>query len=512
MINKLREIIEPKIEILGEQKTKDGSLTILAPWIQADRKNNNGRLYPLSLLQREIAQTQKRIEQGSAIGSADHPRGAFTTLSDASHIITKLEIDKSGKGWMTAKILPTSKGKNVIEIINAGGQLGISARGAGTVGRDGKVESDYKLLGIDIVTNPSEPTAVFDQSNIFESLDFEGENKGGNMKQKMMGISEDYIQEMMKDVYDLYIAEGTFTGSFESFKKRDEKFVLAAILVEEEKFKNTDEALEHLDKFKDSGNKNEDEDLEKAINKLERESYLNAVESGFKGEQKDWLKNCGSLREAMGIKKDDEEERVEKLTEEMINKRIRGYYHEAVAGGFKGDFNAWKEQYPKIVEMAKQPIKIAEKKKEKREFDGRMTLAEARGAGFKGTTEDFKKRYPEMELIVPEPPQKIKEVLDREMTEKELISEAGRIFTALSKDNPSSLTLEDVKKLLRREEGEKVDKRIRRKAIQIVSQEADGSVSHEKLKEMVEIEIKALKEARKKRLEANWKCYRRLLD
>lgn len=439
MKKKIREILQPEIEILSEKKSKDGSLTILAPWIQADRPNKNGRLYPLSLLQREVAETQKRIEQGSAIGSADHPSGAFTTLGDASHLITKLEIDKSGKGWMTAKILPTSKGKNVIEIIKAGGQLGISARGAGSISKDGRVESDYKLLGIDIVTNPSEPTATFDKSNVFESLEFSDESK--------------------------------------------------------------------------SKNKDKDKELEKAINKLERESYLGAVESGFKGDQKDWLRNCGSLREAMGIKEDEEEIRVEKLTEEAINKRIRGYYREAVSAGFKGDFNSWKEQYPKIVEMAKQPIKIAEKKKEKREFDGRMTLAEARGAGFKGTVTEFKEQYPDMELIVPEPPQEIKKVVDEERTEKEITEEAGRIFVALSKDNSSnSITLEDVKKLLMKEEEEKVDKRIRRKAIQIVSREADGSVSHEKLKEMVETEIKNLKEERKKRLAANWQCYRKLLS
>ncbi len=435
MIKKLREIIEPKIEILSERK-KDGSMMILAPWIQADRPNRNGRLYPLSLLQREVAQTQDRIESGSAIGSADHPGGAFTTLSDASHIITKLEMDKSGKGWMTAKILPTSKGKNVIEIIKAGGQLGISARGAGSVSKDGRVESDYKLLGIDIVTNPSEPTATFDKSNVFESLEFSDESK----------------------------------------------------------------------------NKDKDKELEEAINKLERDSYLGALDSGFKGDQKDWLKNCVSLREAMGLKEDDEDERVEKLTEEQINKRIRGYYREAVSAGFKGDFNAWKKQYPRIVEMAKQPIKIVEKKEVKRPFNGKMTLSEARGAGFKGTVQQFKEKYPEMELVLPAPPQKIKKVVERELTEKEITEEAGRIFTALSKDNPDNkIMLEDVKKILMEEEEEKVDKRIRKKAIMIVSQEADGSVSQEKLKEMVEIEIKNLKEERKKRLSANWKCYRRLL-
>ncbi|MCK4859733.1 MAG: hypothetical protein KAS87_04135, partial [Candidatus Omnitrophica bacterium] len=137
---------------------------------------------------------------------------------------------------------------------------------------------------------------------------------------------------------------------------------------------------------------------------------------------------------------------------------------------------------------------------------------EARGAGFKGTAEEFKEQYPEMELVLPSAPQKVKKVVERELTQKEIIEESARIFTALSKDNPDNkIMLEDVKKILMEEEEEKVDKRIRKKAIMIVSQEADGSVSQEKLKEMVEIEVKNLKEERRKRLNENWKCYRKLL-
>jgi len=132
-MEKLREILETKVKILSEKKNKYDSMTILAPWIVTGRKNQNGRLYGHDLIQREVARLQPSIKAGSAIGNADHPAGALSTLADASHIITKLELDKDGKGWMTAKILNTTKGKNVVEIIKAGGQLGISARGAGNV-------------------------------------------------------------------------------------------------------------------------------------------------------------------------------------------------------------------------------------------------------------------------------------------------------------------------------------------------------------------------------------------
>lgn len=438
MKKELREIIEPKIQILSERKSKDGSMTILAPWIQADRSNKNGRLYPLSLLQREVKSIQDRINSGAAIGSADHPAGAHTTLEDASHIIQKLEIDKDGKGWMEAKILPTSKGKNVIEIINAGGQLGISARGAGTVSPTGIVTNDYKLLGIDLCTNPSEPTAVFNKDNVFESAEFE----------------------------------------------------------------------ENLDTQQQI-------DLEESISDLEKQSFLGAVESGFKGTEIEWHKMYGGgLREMVGLPVSGREIPTEKLTEGQISARTHSYYVESVQAGYSGTFDEWKEKFPQIVESASK-VKVVEKKVEKKEkFVAKMSLAEAHQSGFVGTIAEWREQHPDIELILPAAPQE-KVVAEKILTEEALKQEAARIFTALS-DNPnSSLTLEDVKKMLQAEEEKKTDKRIRRKAIQIVSNDisnSGGNVSQEQIEKMVKIEIERLTEQRKLRREKNWQVYRKLLS
>jgi len=63
---KLQEIIETKIKILSEKKTKDGDVMLVSvPCIKSDIKNKNGRTYPKPLLQREITKVQKRIEQAS---------------------------------------------------------------------------------------------------------------------------------------------------------------------------------------------------------------------------------------------------------------------------------------------------------------------------------------------------------------------------------------------------------------------------------------------------------------
>ena len=433
MKKELREIIESKIQVLSEKKTKDGSLYILAPWIMTGEKNRNGRLYSQPLIRREVAKFQDRVKQGSAIGSADHPAGAFTTLDNASHIITKLTVDKDGKGWMEAKILPTSKGKNVIEIINGGGQLGISARGAGTVSPSGIVGDDYKLLGIDFCTNPSEPTAVFNKSNIFESAEFE----------------------------------------------------------------------ENLDTQRQK-------DLEESISNLEKESFLGACESGWKGTEEEWHEMYGGgLREMVGLPVSGRETPVQKLTEAQISARTYSYYKEAVNSGFIGTFGEWKEKYPRLVEMAGEKVVLSEKKEDiKEKFESKSTWEEIQLSGFVGTKAEFEEKFPDIKIIRPE--------IQKPIVERTLEQEAAIIFTGLSKDNPNSqITLEDVKRMLEKEEIVKADKRLRKRAIYIVNASLAGSGSYpsqEMLEKMVAMEIENLKEKRKEMREKNWLVYKIILS
>ena len=264
-MKKLQELIEAKAKILSESKD-DNVMNVSVPFIQSDVKNRNGRIYKKSLLQREIARVQGSVKKGSFIGAGDHPQGGIENIATASHIVTKLSLDEKGKGTAELRILPTERGKTIQTLIRNDAQLGVSVRGFGEVGRDGIVSDSYKLVGLDIVTNPSFKDSVFDKSNIFESQNFEEEAN---------------------------------------------------------------------------------ENLEKEIQALEKESYLGACESGYKGSQEDWEKQySNSLREAMGLPKaEGRETPVEKLTEEQIRKRIFSYYQEAVTAGFKGTFPEWKEKF-----------------------------------------------------------------------------------------------------------------------------------------------------------------------
>lgn len=431
-MKKLQELIEAKAKILSENKD-DNVMNVSVPWIQADKKNQNGRTYPKSLLQREIARVQSSVKKGSFIGTGDHPFSGIENIATASHIVTALSLDEKGQGWAEMRILPTERGKTIQTLIRNGATLGVSCRGFGNVGDDGRVSDDYKLVGVDVVTNPSFKNAVFDKSNIFESVEFEEENE-----------------------------------------------------VEKE--------------------------LESAINDLEKQSFLGAVESGFKGTEEEWHRMYGGgLREMVGLPVLDRETPVQKLTEEQIKNRTYGYFLEAQKAGYLGSFPEWKEKYPRLVEMASEAkVVLSEKKEEpKAPFKSKITWNEVVASGFIGTMDEWREKFPNIELIAPISPQK-------PIVERTLKQEAARIFTALSKENPNSqLTLESVIEMLEKEGESKREKKTRELAIYRVNKSLAGSgsdVSQQILTKMVDDEVKAIKEEKEERKRKNWQAYKRLLD
>jgi len=248
MKKELREIEkQDKFTILGEKKTKAGgsTMSVLVPWTKADVENINKRIYPKALLQREVDRVQKAVESGSFIGSGDHPASGLADIKTASHIVKKLWLDKDGRGWAQMEILDTERGKNVQSLIKAGGRLGISSRGFGDVDKSGRVQDSYKLVGIDIVMNPSVPSATFSKANIFESVDFEDEEK---VKKTGRKINERAIENILRLMYSTKVDEYGFDGSFEDFAKQKRTIVTAEWLLQEypDKFQNIEEALKYL--------------------------------------------------------------------------------------------------------------------------------------------------------------------------------------------------------------------------------------------------------------------------
>ena len=153
--------VEPVIVEQNEKGQKE--YFIEGPFMQAEIKNRNGRVYPKDIMKKEVDRYVKEfVEKDRAFGELGHPEGPTINLDKVSHMITKLEQD--GKNFMgRAKILSTPNGQIVRNLINDGAKLGVSSRGLGSLETRGGaqvVKDDFQLAtAADIVADPSAPEA-----------------------------------------------------------------------------------------------------------------------------------------------------------------------------------------------------------------------------------------------------------------------------------------------------------------------------------------------------------------
>jgi len=167
-MNKVKLISEEFISdveyITEERENGKKDYKIKGVFMQADIKNKNGRVYPMEILQKEVARYNKEfINEKRAYGELGHPEGPTINLERASHMITALYAD--GKNFIgEAKILATPMGEIVKTLMDEGAKLGVSSRGMGSLEekKDGAsyVRNDFYLAtAADIVSDPSAPSA-----------------------------------------------------------------------------------------------------------------------------------------------------------------------------------------------------------------------------------------------------------------------------------------------------------------------------------------------------------------
>ena len=153
-----------EVQYITEAKEGGGkNYKIKGIFLQADIKNRNGRVYPMEILQKEVARYNKKfINESRAYGELGHPDGPTVNLERVSHMVTELYPD--GKNFVgEAKIMETPMGKIVKNIMNEGGKLGVSSRGMGSLNQKNGanyVRDDFYLAtAADIVADPSAPNA-----------------------------------------------------------------------------------------------------------------------------------------------------------------------------------------------------------------------------------------------------------------------------------------------------------------------------------------------------------------
>ena len=153
-----------KVEFITEGKGSAKKSYIKGIFLQAEQINRNGRMYPLSIMEREVNRYNENfVQKGRALGELGHPDGPTVNLDRVSHKICELYRD--GNNFIgKAQLLETPMGKIAKSLIGEGVCLGVSSRGVGSLKMTNEghkvVGEDFMLAtAADIVADPSAPDA-----------------------------------------------------------------------------------------------------------------------------------------------------------------------------------------------------------------------------------------------------------------------------------------------------------------------------------------------------------------
>lgn len=136
--------------------------------IQGGVKNANERVYPVSEIEKAVGQLNEQISSGySVLGEVDHPDDLKVNLDRVSHMIEAMWMD-GPNGYGKLKILPTPMGQLVKTMLESGVKLGVSSRGSGNVNEANGHVSDFEIVTVDVVAQPSAPNAY--PKAIYEGL------------------------------------------------------------------------------------------------------------------------------------------------------------------------------------------------------------------------------------------------------------------------------------------------------------------------------------------------------
>jgi hypothetical protein len=168
----LRETLtfhQANIQVMEETDVSGGkNLYLKGICIEGNKRNANERVYPLHEIKRAVDTINKQISEGySVMGEVDHPDDLKINLDRVCHTVDQMWMDGDA-GCGKLKILPTPMGNLIKTLLQSGVKLGVSSRGSGNVDdRTGHV-SDFEIVTIDVVAQPSAPNAY--PKAIYESM------------------------------------------------------------------------------------------------------------------------------------------------------------------------------------------------------------------------------------------------------------------------------------------------------------------------------------------------------
>jgi hypothetical protein len=179
------------VKVITEGKGSNQKLYITGPFLQAECVNRNGRMYPMSIMEREVKRyNEQYVLKGRALGELGHPEGPTVNLDRVSHKI--VDLCREGNNFVgKAQILSTPMGKIAESLLKEGVCLGVSSRGIGSLRPTQKgyseVGEDFMLAtAADIVADPSAPDAFV--QGIMEGVEWVWNN--GILEQKVSRIEK----------------------------------------------------------------------------------------------------------------------------------------------------------------------------------------------------------------------------------------------------------------------------------------------------------------------------------
>ena len=170
----LVEDIHEGLDFMIEEKNRQGEqkLFITGPFLMAEQKNQNGRIYKLDEMVKEVGRyTDDMVKSRRAIGEMNHPQSTEVNPVNACHLVT--ELKQNGNYFMgKSQVLNTPMGQLLKSLITDGIKMGISSRALGNINETStaKEVSNFHLICLDVVHQPSVQNAMLE--SVMESREW----------------------------------------------------------------------------------------------------------------------------------------------------------------------------------------------------------------------------------------------------------------------------------------------------------------------------------------------------
>ena len=315
----LVETIKSKFEVL---KDKPANVLKRIKMVLSDWDfNRNGRVYPKELWENVVDSdyVKEMINSHGLVGELDHPEDRLEiSLQNVSHVINDMWID-GDKLMGVIDILPTPNGKIVNELLDYGTEIGISSRGAGSVGANNIVDPDYQFVTFDFVARPSCEAARYKAilEGVKLDIDTNSDDKVKNILESYKtNLKEDNTTTSFIDIREVvgYAEEylSTLLNSSVGIAKRDDGQYTITM-------RNDDNTIDKWLKLHNKNSLNEEHSQEDIFKNYYNKSALPAPsEEELYGY--DLSEVCDNVEKYFGLK--NKREALNKIVEEHLDKKV----------------------------------------------------------------------------------------------------------------------------------------------------------------------------------------------